>query len=668
MGLHATILPTSRNFNIFTKLSSLIIHKQFKIMKKYVHRPVEFIISFLLLWNSVLMAQDVSIIPVPAQMQRGSGYFPLNSSTRVIVPSSQGDAYKVGLYLIDKIKPATGYNLKIEENGQAGIQLILNSKADARIGNEGYTLEVTPGNVFIKANAPAGLFYGVQTLLQLFPNEIESKEQQSIIWQIPVVSVVDYPRFSWRGIMLDVSRHFFTKEYVKEYIDQIARYKYNVFHWHLTDDNGWRIEIKSFPKLTEVGAWRVPRTGTFGSNTPPKSGEAATDGGFYTQEDIKEIIKYASDRYVKILPEIDVPGHSMAAIAAYPELSVTKDPNTKVNPGSNFAKWFGPGKFEMYIDNTLNPTDEKVYQFLDKVFAEVATLFPFEYIHMGGDECYKGYWEKDANVQAFMKKMNLKDGIELQSYFNKRMSKILKEKKKKLIGWDEILEGGIESEAAVMSWRGTKGGIEATHQKHTVVMSPSPTYYLDIRQGDLSIDPGHTGRITRLKEVYDFDMLPVGIDSTFVWGGQGNLWTEQIATESHAEYMTYPRAFAIAETLWSPKIQKNWDKFTGRVENHFDRFDQAGVNYSRSMFDPIIGVKKNEADLLEINMSTEVNGLVIYYTIDNSIPNQYNSKYIDPIVFPEDVDMLRVITYRNGKPTGRLLSIKTEDLEKRIKK
>ncbi len=615
-----------------------------------------------------MVAQDISVIPIPAQLQKGIGYFTLNNLTRIAVPAQQADVYKVASYFAVKIKPATGYNLMITESSQSGIQLGINSKPDTRIGKEGYTLEVTTDNVFIKANTSAGLFYGVQTLLQLLPAGIENNTEQNIKWQLPVVSIVDYPRFAWRGIMLDVSRHFFTKEYVKEYIDQIARYKYNVFHWHLTDDHGWRIEIKSLPKLIEVGAWRVPRTGTFASNAAPKPGEAPTDGGFYTQEDIKEIIKYASDRYIQVLPEIDVPGHSMAAIAAYPELSVTKDPNTKVNPGSNFAKWFGPDKFEMYIDNTLNPTDEKVYQFLDKVFTEVAELFPFEYIHMGGDECYKGYWERDVNVQAFMKKMNLKDSRELQGYFNKRVNKILSAKKKKLIGWDEILEGGIASEATVMSWRGTKGGIEATHQKHQVVMSPAPIYYLDMHQGDRSIEPPPTYAQARLKDVYAFNILPSEIDSAFVLGGQGNLWTEQIAVEQHAEYMTFPRAFAIAETLWSPKIRKDWDNFTERVESHFDRFDQSGVNYSKSMYDPIIGVRKNEAGLLEINMATEVNGLVIYYTIDNSIPNQYYTKYTEPIVFPEDVDMLRVITYRKGKPMGRLISIKTEDLEKRIKK
>jgi hexosaminidase len=468
--------------------------------------------------------------------------------------------------------------------------------------------------------------------------------------------------------MLDVSRHFFSKEYVKEYIDQMARFKFNRFHWHLTDDNGWRVEIKSLPKLTEVGAWRVPRVGSFGTNEAPKESEAASDGGFYTQEEIKEIVQYAKDRYVEILPEIDVPGHSMAANASYPELSVTKDASIKVNPGSSFSKWFGNGKFEMYIDNTLNPTDEGVYQFLDKVFTEVAALFPFEYIHMGGDECYKGYWERDAKVQAFMKKNNLKNGEELQNYFTRRVSKILVGKKKKLIGWDEILEGGTPPQgAAVMSWRGIKGGIEASHLKHPVVMSPAPLYYLDMMQGDPAVEvPVYS--TARLNDVYAFDILPAEIDSTFVLGGQANLWTEQIPAIPQLEYMNYPRALAVSESLWSPKGKKEWNSFVGKVEEHFQRFDQSGIHYAKSLYDPVIRVKKSDAGRLSIELNAEIQGLDFYYTVDNTIPSQYNSKYSGVIDFPEGADMFRVISFRDGKQVGKLISIKTEDLVKRVRK
>jgi hexosaminidase len=612
---------------------------------------------------------SASIIPVPAVIKQGSGVFTITSNTGVYTEGKNPELKWVTNYLTGKIQSASGIELKsASTKSPQSIRLIVNQKADAKIGKEGYVLQSTPTEVNITANTPAGLFYGVQTLLQLLPKEIESTVRQSgVSWDVPAVEITDYPRFGWRGVMLDVSRHFFSKEYVKEYIDQMSRFKYNRLHLHLTDDNGWRVEIKSYPKLTTVGAWRVPRTGTFGSNEPPKPGEQPTYGGFYTQEDIRDIVQYAKERFIEILPEIDVPGHSMAALAAYPELCVTKDTSIKVNPGTNFATWHGDGKFTMHIDNTLNPTDEKVYEFLDKVVGELATLFPFEYIHMGGDECYKGYWERDAKVQAFMKKNKIKNGEELQSYFTKRVAKIVASKKKKLIGWDEILEGGIASDAAVMSWRGTKGGIEASHHKHFVVMSPAPEYYLDMGQGEPSIEPPIYD-MSRLKTTYHFNILPEGIDSTYVLGGQGNLWTEQIPTVAQAEYMTYPRALAISESMWSPQSKKDWTSFVSRVENQFTRFDQAKINYAVSMYDPIIQVKRNTDGLLVIELSTEVEGLNLYYTLDNTIPNQYYNRYNGPIVVPPDVDSFRVISYRNNAPAGRLITLKTEDLVKRVKK
>jgi hexosaminidase len=616
---------------------------------------------------SLTFAQ-VSIIPAPVQIQTGNGNYQITGSTSISVPSKQPEAMKVANYFISQLKPATGFNLKAaEDNKQAGIQFLLNAKANPTIGNEGYTLASNSNGVTIAANTAAGLFYGVQTLIQLLPKQIESKSLASnVSWQIPAVNITDYPRFRWRGIMLDVSRHFFSKQYVKNYLDQLARYKYNIFHWHLTDDNGWRVEIKSLPKLTSVGAWRVPRIGTFGSNDAPKPGEPATDGGFYTQDDIKEIVQYAKDRYIQVLPEVDVPGHSMAAIASYHDLSCSRDTSIRVNPGSRFSTWHNDGTFEMHLDNTLNPSDEKVYEFLDKVFTEIAQLFPFEYIHIGGDECYKGFWEKDPGCQALMKKLQLKNSNELQAYFSKRVSKILTSKKKKTIGWDEILEGGLAEGAAVMSWRGTKGGIEASHLKHPVVMSPAPMYYLDMAQGDLAIEPP-IYNTARLKDVYKTDMLPAGIDSTYVIGGQGNLWTEQVPTTPQVEYMTYPRAFALSEIFWSPKNKREWTNFVTRVETHFERFDAAHINYATSMYDPIISVKKKD-DKVTIELGTELDSLDLYYTLDNTIPNEYYSKYNGPIVFPDGADQFRVISYRNGKPIGRLISIKTEDLMKRVKK
>lgn len=615
-------------------------------------------------------AQGISLIPLPVTQRPGSGVFALSEATAVLIPAKQPELQKIATYLSDRVKPATGIALRIAESasGNSIVQFVLHPTADPVLGNEGYSLEINTDRIIVSANKPAGIFYGVQTLLQLLPVQIESQSRQSgVKWEIPSTTIKDYPRFGWRGIMLDVSRHFFSKEYVKEFIEQLARYKFNRLHFHLTDDNGWRVEIKSLPRLTSVGAWRVPRTGTFGSNEMPKPGEKPTYGGFYTQEDIRELVQFAKDRYIEIVPEIDVPGHSMAAIAAYPELCVTRDTTIKVNPGTKFSTWFGDGKFEMHIDNTLNPTDEKVYQFLDKVFTEVAALFPFEYIHMGGDECYKGYWERDPGVQAFMKKNKLKNGEDLQSYFVKRVGKIIAGKKKKMIGWDEILEGGIAPGAAVMSWRGTKGGIEASHLKHPVVMSPAPQYYLDMVQGETSIEPP-VYSTARLKDTYLLNILPEGIDSTFVLGGQGNLWTEQIPTEPQVEYMTYPRALAVAETMWSPESRKQWENFVTRVEDHFDRFDAAGVNYAPSIYDPVVQVKRNDRGQLIIDLIPEAQNLDIYYTVDNTIPNHYYPKYNGTITFPDGADMLRVITYRDNKPLGRLISLTTAELEKRIKK
>ena len=377
---------------------------------------------------------SIQIIPQPAEVQLSDGTFTL-IKTSTIGYNSQ-DCRKIAEMLSARLNLSTGFSIKPKEDKAGSIQFILNKVTVPQIGKEGYTLVSSAKGVIISANAPAGLFYGMQTLLQLFPKEVESKSAINTAWTIPSVKITDYPRFCWRGIMLDVSRNFFTKEEVKQYIDEIARYKFNTLHWHLTDDNGWRIEIKSLPKLTEVGAWRVPRFGQFGDRTAPKPGEAATDGGFYTQADIKEIIQYAQDKYVTILPEIDVPGHSMSAIASYPELSCTKDQNTKVNPGSSFSEWYDNGTFKMKIDNTLNPSDEKVYEFLDKVFTEMAATFPNPYIHVGGDECYKGFWTNDPGCQALMKKMNMTKPEELQAYFMKRVETILKSKGKKLIGWD----------------------------------------------------------------------------------------------------------------------------------------------------------------------------------------------------------------------------------------
>jgi len=604
---------------------------------------------------------QIGIIPQPVELQLLKGEFTLKGSALISYNSTE--CRQVAEMLMKKLNVATGFTLKIQQGKKGMIQLNINESSDNRFGNEGYTLISTSKGVIISANQPAGLFYGMQTLLQLFPKEIESKAVVKIKWAVPAVSITDYPRFGWRGLMLDVSRHFFTKEEVKSYIDLMARSKFNTFHWHLTDDQGWRIEIKSLPKLTSVGAWRVPRSGHFGERDAPKPGETATDGGFYSQDDIREIIAFAKERFITIVPEIDVPGHSLAAIAAYPELSCTKDTATKVNPGSEFSEWYGNNTFKMLVENALNPSDEKVYEFLDKVFTEMAVLFPGKYIHVGGDECYKGYWAEDAGCQELMKKLNIRHVEDLQGYFMNRVESILKAKGKKLIGWDEILDGGISPEATVMSWRGIKGGIEAAKMGHDVVMSPTTFAYLDYTQGDPTVDPPIYAGL-RMKKSYSFEPVPEGVDAKFILGGQGNLWTEQIPTLRYAQYMTYPRAWALSEVYWTAKELKNWDNFAQRVEKQFERSDIAEVNYAKAIYDPIIKASiKNEKLVLE--MDTEVSGLEIFYTIDDAMPDSFTTKYLAPFELPDGPITLRAITYRDGKPIGHLITLKREQLEKR---
>ena len=384
-------------------------------------------------------AQNINIIPEPYQLTKLQGTYTLPKIITINAPST---ANAIATTLSDKLKTTTGKAVVISKNKpNIDIQII----NDANIGTEGYTLEVNEKGIQLKANTNAGLFFGWQTIQQLLPAAIYSNTlQANTNWTIPYVSIVDKPRFGWRGLMLDVSRHFFTKAEVLTFIDDMARYKFNRFHWHLTDDQGWRIEIKSLPKLTTVGAWRAERKGKWSNITTPAKEEPKTYGGFYTQEEIKEVVAYAKARSIEIIPEIDIPGHSLAMNTAYPFLSTTPNYPFQVNAGDEFMDWDGlNGHVTARIDNSLDPSNETVYEYLDKIFGEIATLFPYEYIHMGGDENAKNNWEKSANVQALMKKEGLKNQNEVQSYFVRRVQKIINSKGKKMMGWDKILEGGL---------------------------------------------------------------------------------------------------------------------------------------------------------------------------------------------------------------------------------
>ncbi|TAD83966.1 MAG: beta-N-acetylhexosaminidase [Bacteroidetes bacterium] len=513
-------------------------------------------------------ASQHQLIPAPVTYTAQPGHLTINGPLAVTNEGANSAQLKAVTQWFGQ--QASRVGLTVDANAAAGkvLRLRLVNKPNDH-GAEGYKLEVNTGGISIEAGEPAGIFYGLQSVLQMLPARALNKGVQLLV---PCCTMADAPRFGWRGLMLDVSRHFFTVSEVKQYLDVMAHYKLNVLHWHLTDDNGWRIEIKSFPKLTEVGGCRVPRYGTFGERLAPVPGEKATDCGFYTQADIAEVVRYAAERHITIVPEIDVPGHSLAAIAAYPELSITKVP-AYVNPGSKFSEWYANGTFKMLLDNTLNPADEKVYAFLDKVFGEVAQLFPGQYIHAGGDECYHGYWEKSPVCQQFMRKNGIKDVHGLQSYFMKRVNAMIAAKGKTMIGWDEIMDGGLADGAAVMSWRGTKGGVEAAKMGHAAVMTPTTHCYLDYMQADATLEPRIYEKLY-LKTTYEFEPVPAGVNSSLILGGQGNLWTEKVPTLDHAFYMTYPRALALAEVLWSPASTREWPGFVQRTEAHFERFDQ----------------------------------------------------------------------------------------------
>ncbi|RZM27551.1 MAG: beta-N-acetylhexosaminidase [Pedobacter sp.] len=610
---------------------------------------------------------EIAIIPEPVSIIKNTGTFTLPQN--VIVQADKNPETKLVVdYLQMHISIPTGSFVSIYTTpaAPATIKLVTNDRENALLGKEGYQLTVTPKLITIRANKAAGLFYGVQTLLQLLPKEIETKElAPHVKWTVPCVDITDYPRLGWRGLMFDVARHFFTKEEVKQFVDNMVRYKYNLLHLHLADDEGWRLEIKGLPKLTQVGAWNVKRTGSFGTFIPPTPDEPRNYGGFYTQEDIKEIIQYAKDRFVDILPEIDVPGHSLAAIASYPELSCTPGAeNYKVRSGEQIMDWSKGAPPRALIDNTLCPANEKVYIFLDSVITQVAALFPFGYIHMGGDEAPINYWQANDAVKALMQREGLKTMQQVQGYFEKRVQKIVESKGKKFMGWDEILDGDMPNTTAVMSWRGMQYGTAAAKKGHDVVMSPTQFAYLDYMQGDQITEP-KVYESLRLNKSYQFNPIPDGVDPKYIIGAQGNLWTEQIYNIRQVEYMVWPRGFAIAESVWSPKEKKNWPSFVSRTEEHFKRLDLAETKYSPAMYDPIFKVSRAADKSLVIDLSTEIDGLDIYYSFDNSTPDRFYPKYTERLTPPKDASMLRVITYRGKQPIGRLISMPIDELNRR---
>lgn len=522
--------------------------------------------------------KTIAIIPKPAKMKVLEGTFTLTPQTIIVITE---DTRFVGQYLAELLAPATGFNLDVIQSSQTkepGNCIILSSDCSKDHPDpEGYELKVLKDQVLIQAQSSSGIFYGSQTLRQLLPPAIESKEKvDGVAWTIPQVEIEDTPRYKWRGMHLDVVRHFFDKEFVKKYIDLMALYKMNRFHWHLTDDHGWRIEIKKYPKLTEVGSWRYGGHGEFVKTNPdPEAPTAEKYGGFYTQNDVREIVEYARQRFITVVPEIEMPGHSIAALAAYPQLSCT---------GGPFEIWTGGG----ISSDVFCAGNEDTLEFLQNVLVEVMELFSGKYIHIGGDECLKDRWKQCEKCQARIKTEKLSDEDELQSYFIKRISGFLAANNRTPIGWDEIIEGGLAQQATVMSWRGTKGGIVAARSGHKVVMTPKQSCYFNYRYPNLTKGAGQPSEAISPKKVYSYEPTPAELtpqEAVYIQGAQGCLWTEPFSTESEVEFALFPRMCALAEVVWSQRNSIQWNNFRERLRAHGIRLEKIGVNFYR---DPLI--------------------------------------------------------------------------------
>jgi hexosaminidase len=511
----------------------------------------------------------VSIIPQPANIQMKEGQFTLTSNTVIWTTTA---TRSLGSQLERYLEPATGYDFAVRSGTPTGNRIILRLDPSlTKLGPEGYVLDVARGAITIRAPKQAGIFYGIQSLRQLLPVEIfRDATVAGVQWKAPAVHIEDEPRFGWRGMHLDVSRHFMPKEFVKKFIDLLALHKMNSFHWHLTDDQGWRIEIKKYPRLTEVGAWRKQTLiGHHTNDSSKRVFDGIPHGGYYTQDDIREIVAYAKARYINVVPEIEMPGHVQAAISAYPWLGT---PTYPINVREYWS----------VSEHILRPTDSAV-TFMQDVLSEVLTLFPSKFIHVGGDEARKDEWKASPYVQQRIKDLGLKDEHEMQSWFIKKMDAYLTERGRRLIGWDEILEGGLAPNATVMSWRGIAGGIEAARQGHDVVMAPTNYVYFDYYQTkDVANEPLAIGGFLPLDSVYLYEPIPKDLEPQYVkhiLGAQGQLWAEYFPGPKQAEYMAFPRESALSEVLWSPKEKRNLADFNARLPIHLSRLQILDVNY-----------------------------------------------------------------------------------------
>ena len=519
-------------------------------------------------------APAISIIPRPVALTPRTGAFVITAGTVIWTdPASAA----VGRQLARYLEPATGFTFRVRTGGAPPARAIVLRRDAAlrRLGTEGYALDVRPGGVTMRAAAPAGLFYAVQTLRQLLPVQVfRAAPVSGVEWRIPAVSIEDQPRFAWRGAHLDVGRHFMPKEFVRKYIDLLALHKLNTFHWHLTEDQGWRLEIRKYPRLTEVGAWRkeslVGRQQGQRDTTQWRY-DSMPHGGFYTQDDAREIVAYAKARFITVVPEIEMPGHALAAIAAYPELGITGAP-------LEVGKRWG-----VYSD-ILN-AEPATIAFMQDVLTEVLEIFPSPFIHIGGDEADKAKWRTSPRIAARMQELGLADHDALQSWFIRQMDVFLTARGRRLIGWDEILEGGLAEGAAVMSWRGTEGGIAAARAGHDVVMAPTSHTYLDYYQSrDMEAEPIAIGGFLPLDRVYAFDPMPANLEPAFarhILGGQAQVWTEYMKEPKKVEYMAFPRLTALAEAVWTPAARKDYADYRARLDTHLQRLTALDVNFRK---------------------------------------------------------------------------------------
>lgn len=586
-------------------------------------------------------AKDYGIIPMPNEIVPSQGKYVLQGEKTVAV-SSEEASMKVFRYLESSLKNTSITLKNVPQTAPADIYLSINDS----LPDEAYTLEVTSDAIRISSNqTAAGLFYGVQSLLQLMPADIydTGRKYEGKI-EIPAVSIADAPRFPHRGAMMDVGRNFLPKEEVLKFLDLMAFYKLNKFHFHLTDDQGWRIEIKKYPKLIEVGSHRSQTQVGHSDYYYPRRFDGKEQAGYYTQEEIKEIVKYASDRFITVIPEIEMPGHASAALASYPELSC------------GLGKTYVVRDYFDVFDEVYCPK-EGTFDFLEDVLTEVMDLFPSHYIHIGGDECPKKAWKKCAHCQALMKREGLKDEEELQSWFIHRIEQFVNSKWRDIIGWDEILEGGLAPNATVMSWRGEKGGIEAARQKHKVIMTPGSECYIDHYQESPEFAPLAIGGFLPLDSVYAYNPLPAELtpeEQTYIIGTQVNIWGEYIQTPEYFEYMAFPRLLAMSEVQWTQPEHKNFDSFAHRLDKEFKRLDYCGVNACRNFYEVNLnGAWNDSRQAYEVTLQTFCPDAEIRYAINDSVVVASSSMYKAPIPLSEDAVVYAAV-YRDGKPLGKV--------------